>query len=78
MINTGQLKQLVINSESEWMEEIFEGEELDTALTNMKSEIYDCVELEDVILYFEHSGMKPTEARDAVIKILLDECKIED
>jgi hypothetical protein len=70
MVSIFQLKELVIASEKEYLEENYDG----VGVKEMENAIYDCTRLYHIIEYFTDQGYQDSEARDKVISILLDSC----
>jgi hypothetical protein len=78
MITLEQIKQLVIKSETEWIEEIHDEDEIQHYIDGMKDEINECDCVSDIVHFYLKSGSDIEDAYLEIISLLRNNCVIKE
>lgn len=79
MITLEQIKQLVIKSETEWIEEIHDEDEAQHYINGMKDEINECDCVSDIAMFYANRrGDDVEEGLLIVLSLLRNNCVIKE
>jgi hypothetical protein len=79
MITLEQIKQLVIKSETEWIEEIHDEDEIQHYINGMKDEINECDCVSDIAMFYARSRDDDfEEGLLTVLSIIRNNCIIKE
>ena len=78
MISIEEIKQMVIKSETEWIEEIHDDEEIPMYVNGMIDDINGCKIIDDIVDFYTTKGLEEYEAFEAIITLLRENTQLKD
>jgi hypothetical protein len=79
MVTLEQIKALVIASETEWLMEIHDDDEVQHYIDGMTSEVNECDDIQDIAMFYAHSQDKNLEeGLLTVLSIVRRNCVIKE
>ena len=78
MISIEEIKQMVIKSETEWIEEIHEDEYIPMYVNGMIDDINGCKTVDDIVDFYITKGFDTKEGFEIIIKLLRENTQLKD
>ena len=79
MVTLEQIKQLVIESETEWLLEVHDEDEVQHYIDGMKSDINDCGCISDIAMFYANSRDEDfEEGLLTVLSIVRNNCVLKE
>jgi hypothetical protein len=78
MISIEEIKQMIIKSETEWIEEIHDDNEIPGLVNGMKDDVNDCETIDDIVYFYTSTGLSINEGFEAIIMILRENTQVKE
>ena len=78
MISIEEIKQMVIKSETEWIEEIHDDDEIPGLVNGMKDDVNDCETIDDIVYFYASTGLSIDEGFESIIKLLRENTQVKE
>ena len=78
MISIEEIKQLVIQRETGWIEEIHDDQDIPMYVKRMKDDVNECKNMNDIVEFFMITGLDVEESYMAIIQMLRENAKVKE
>jgi len=78
MISIEEIKYMIIKSETEWIEEIHDDDEIPGLVNSMKDDVIDCDTIDDLVGFYTSTGLSTEEGFETIIKLLRENTQLKD
>jgi hypothetical protein len=78
MISIEEIKQLVIQRETGWIEEINDDQDIPMYVNGMKDDVNECKNMNDIVEFFMSTGLDVEESYMAIIQMLRENTKVKE